>query len=73
MLRGGVIVQLGGPGNTVLRIQPPLTVRAEVIDAAVSVLADALTEAARWPGDAGWRGTGAAVGAGAHAVEGRAG
>ena len=74
MLRGGVIVQLSGPASTVLRIQPPLTVRADVIDTSVSVLADALTEAARWPGSAGWSlGTGPAVGAGAHGAEGRAG
>jgi non-ribosomal peptide synthetase-like protein len=73
MLRGGVIVQLSGPASTVLRIQPPLTVRADVIDTAVSVLADALTEAARWPGSPGWGGTGAAVGAGAHGADGRAG
>jgi non-ribosomal peptide synthetase-like protein len=76
MLRGGVIVQLSGPGSTVLRIQPPLTVRADVVDTAVSVLAGALTDAARWPGGTGLRDTGAAVGAGAGAVgavEGRAG
>jgi len=76
MLRGGVIVQLSGPGSTVLRIQPPLTVRADVVDTAVSVLAGALTDAARWPGGTGLRDTGAAVGAGAAAVgavEGRTG
>ena len=41
----GLIIQVGGPGNTVLRIQPPLTVPAHVIDTAVSALADALDEA----------------------------
>jgi diaminobutyrate-2-oxoglutarate transaminase len=73
LLRGGVIVQLSGPAGTVLRIQPPLTVRADVIDAAVSVLAGALTEAARWPGGVGGRGDAAVAGAGAPSVTGGAG
>ncbi|HEX4250489.1 MAG TPA: aminotransferase class III-fold pyridoxal phosphate-dependent enzyme, partial [Pseudonocardia sp.] len=73
MLRRGVIVQLSGPRSTVLRIQPPLTVRADVVDTAVSVLADALDAAVRWSGGAGWEDDGAAVGVGARAVEGRAG
>lgn len=47
-LRRGLIVELGGRDDCVVRILPPLNVTAEVVDIACSILVRALTE--RRPG-----------------------
>jgi 4-aminobutyrate aminotransferase-like enzyme len=47
--RDGLIVELGDPQNAEIHVQPPLNVRAEVIDSAVTVLSDALKGALREP------------------------
>lgn len=41
-LRGGLIVELGGRDDCVVRIMPPLNVTAEVVDTACSILVDAV-------------------------------
>lgn len=43
-LRHGLIVELGGRDDCVVRILPPLNVTAEVVDIACSILVQALTE-----------------------------
>ncbi|GAA3792947.1 diaminobutyrate--2-oxoglutarate transaminase [Sphaerisporangium flaviroseum] len=43
-LRRGLIIELGGRGDCVVRILPPLNVTAEVVDAACSILVDAIDE-----------------------------
>lgn len=43
-LRHGLIVELGGRDDCVVRILPPLNVTAEVVDIACSILLQALTE-----------------------------
>ncbi|MFF4223246.1 aminotransferase class III-fold pyridoxal phosphate-dependent enzyme [Streptomyces sp. L500] len=49
-LRHGLIVELGGRDDCVVRILPPLNVTAEVVDTACSILVDAITaHAARTP------------------------
>jgi len=42
-LRGGLIVELGGRDDCVVRLLPPLNVTAEVVDAACDILIEALT------------------------------
>jgi len=44
-LRRGLIVELGGRGDAVVRMLPPLNVTAEVVDSAVDILRDALLAA----------------------------
>ncbi|MEU2872054.1 diaminobutyrate--2-oxoglutarate transaminase family protein [Streptomyces olivoreticuli] len=41
-LRGGLIVELGGRDDCVVRIMPPLNVEADVVDTACSILVDAV-------------------------------
>lgn len=41
-LRHGLIIELGGRGDSVVRLMPPLTVTAEVIDLAGTILLDAI-------------------------------
>ncbi len=41
-LRQGLIVELGGRDDSVIRLMPPLTVSAEVIELAVTILLDAV-------------------------------
>ncbi|MFI1797944.1 aspartate aminotransferase family protein [Streptomyces sp. NPDC020379] len=41
-LRGGLIVELGGRDDCVVRIMPPLNVTADVVDTACSILVDAV-------------------------------
>ena len=40
--RGGLIVELGGRGGNVLRMLPSLTVTADVVDRAISILVTAV-------------------------------
>lgn len=44
-LRNGLIVELGGRGDGVVRLMPPLTVTAEVVDIACDILLDAIEDA----------------------------
>ena len=44
-LRGGLIVELGGRDDCVVRMLPPLNVTAEVLDIALSILLDAIDDA----------------------------
>jgi diaminobutyrate-2-oxoglutarate transaminase len=44
-LRGGLIVELGGRGDRVVRILPPLNVTSEVVDTACDILVEAITSA----------------------------
>ncbi|MDT0447665.1 diaminobutyrate--2-oxoglutarate transaminase family protein [Streptomyces hesseae] len=48
-LRHGLIVELGGRDDCVVRILPPLNVTAEVVDTACSILVDAVTARAPSP------------------------
>ncbi len=41
-LRRGLIIELGGRDDSVIRLMPPLTVTAEVIDLAATILLDAI-------------------------------
>ena len=45
-LRGGLIVELGGRDDVVVRLLPPLNVTAEVVDMACTILLDAIEECA---------------------------
>ncbi|MFF4354394.1 diaminobutyrate--2-oxoglutarate transaminase family protein [Streptomyces sp. NPDC001530] len=45
-LRHGLIVELGGRNDSVVRMLPPLNVTAEVVDAACEILADAVAACA---------------------------
>jgi diaminobutyrate-2-oxoglutarate transaminase len=44
-LRSGLIVDLGGRDDCVVRMLPPLNVTAEVLDVALSILLDAIDDA----------------------------
>jgi diaminobutyrate-2-oxoglutarate transaminase len=44
-LRSGLIVELGGRDDCVVRMRPPLNVTAEVLDIALSILLDAIDDA----------------------------
>jgi diaminobutyrate-2-oxoglutarate transaminase len=44
-LRNGLIVELGGRDDCVVRMLPPLNVTAEVVDIALSILLDAIEDA----------------------------
>ena len=44
-LRSGLIVELGGRDDCVVRMLPPLNVTAEVVDIALSILLDAIDDA----------------------------
>jgi diaminobutyrate-2-oxoglutarate transaminase len=46
-LRRGLIVELGGRDDSVVRMLPPLNVSAEVVDTACSILVAALEECTR--------------------------
>jgi diaminobutyrate-2-oxoglutarate transaminase len=46
-LRGGLIVELGGRDDCVVRMLPPLNVTAEVVDTACAILIDAVEQC--WP------------------------
>ncbi|WP_181770588.1 diaminobutyrate--2-oxoglutarate transaminase family protein [Amycolatopsis pittospori] len=46
-LRRGLIVELGGRDDSVIRLMPPLTVTAEVIDLAGTILLDAIEHCGR--------------------------
>jgi diaminobutyrate-2-oxoglutarate transaminase len=45
-LRGGLIVELGGRDDVVVRLLPPLNVTAEVVDMACAILLEAIEECA---------------------------
>ena len=45
-LRGGLIVELGGRDDCVVRLLPPLNVTADVVDAACDILVEAVEHCA---------------------------
>ena len=55
-LRGGLIVELGGRSDCVVRLLPPLNVTAEVVDIACDILIEAVQHCGHYDGDGAGQG-----------------